>query len=157
MKTASVKELKEELKFQSPVQLVELCLRLSKFKKENKQLLTYLLFEASNETAYISAVKQEMDIEFEQINKDSVYYIKKSARKILRHTKTHIRYSKMKETEVELLIHYCSRLKKINSDFPDNIALQNIFNRQIALIKKAMQSLHEDLRFDYKTELEELV
>ncbi len=157
MKTASVKELKEELKFQSPVQLVELCLRLSKFKKENKQLLTYLLFEASNETAYISAVKQEIDIEFEQINKDSVYYIKKSVRKILRHTKTHIRYSKMKETEVELLIHYCSRLKIINSDFPDNIALQNIFNRQIALIKKAMQSLHEDLRFDYKTELEELV
>ena len=157
MKTASIKELKEELKFQSPTQLMELCLRLSKFKKENKQLLTYLLFESSNEVAYIDAVKQEIDIEFEQINRDSVYYIKKSVRKILKHTKTHIRYSKKKETEVELLIHYCRKLKKINSDVPYNITLENILERQITLIKKVMQSLHEDLRFDYKTELEELV
>ena len=46
MKAATVHELKEELKHRSAAQLVELCNRLVRFKKENKELLTYLLFEA---------------------------------------------------------------------------------------------------------------
>ena len=49
MKTATVTELKKELKTRSQSDLVELCLKLSKFKKENKELLTYLLYEADNE------------------------------------------------------------------------------------------------------------
>ena len=46
MKASTVSELKEELKHLPPAQLLELCLRLARFKKENKELLTYLLFEA---------------------------------------------------------------------------------------------------------------
>jgi len=44
MKAASSKEIKSALIEQSPTQLTELCLRLARFKKENKELLTYLLF-----------------------------------------------------------------------------------------------------------------
>ena len=47
MKTATVTVLKKELKYKSNDELLNLCLTLSKFKKENKELLTYLLFEAS--------------------------------------------------------------------------------------------------------------
>ena len=49
MKTATVREIKLELKDKSSDELVELCLMLSKFKKENKELLTYLLYEKHNE------------------------------------------------------------------------------------------------------------
>ena len=38
MKTASVKEIRTELKQRSNDELLELCLQLSKFKKENKEL-----------------------------------------------------------------------------------------------------------------------
>ena len=51
MKTAAVKDIKQELLQRSPKELLALCLRLSRFKKENKELLTYLLFEASDEAA----------------------------------------------------------------------------------------------------------
>jgi len=157
MRTASIKELKQELKHRSQGDLLDLCLRLSRFKKENKELLSYLLFEASNELAYIQGIRDEMDKEFEEINTDSVYYIKKSVRKILRHTKTYIRYSKKKETEVELLLYFCMKLKGFNPVLNGNISMQNLFDRQIALIKKAMSGLHEDLQYDYRLELQQLL
>lgn len=58
MKAASLKEIKQELKILTHSELVELCLHLSKFKKENKELLSYLLFEASNEATYIEGIKR---------------------------------------------------------------------------------------------------
>ena len=87
MKTATVTELKKELKTRSQEDLVEICLKLSKFKKENKELLTYLLYEADNEPLYIINVKQEIELQFLEINRKTPYFIKKSVRKILRNTK----------------------------------------------------------------------
>ncbi len=156
MKAATVRELKQELSNRSQTELLKLCLRLSKFKKENKELLTYLLYEASDEAAYIANVKNEIEHEFEQINKKSYYYIKKSVRKILRNIKKYIRYSKKKETEVELLIYFCSELKKMSPSVENNVALHNIYKRQIEAIKKALSSLHEDLQYDYEVELNEI-
>ena len=155
MKTATVTEIKKELTHQSPKELIELCLRLAKFKKENKELLTYLLFETS-EAAYISAIKEEITQLFEEINTSSYFYIKKSVRKILRITKKYIRYSQNKETEIELLIYFNQELKKIKKPISRNLTLQNIFDRQIITIKKAILKLHEDLQYDYNLELEEL-
>ena len=60
MKAVSVATIKKELQFRSSEELTELCLRLAKFKKENKELLTYLLFESHDETGYIETVKQEL-------------------------------------------------------------------------------------------------
>ena len=156
MKAATIRELKHELSNRSQAELLELCLRLSKFKKENKELLTYLLYEASDEAAYIANVKKEIEHEFEQINKKSYYYIKKSVRKILRNIKKYIRYSKKKETEVELLIYFCSELKKMRPSVENNVALHNIYKRQIEAIKKTVSSLHEDLQYDYEVELNEI-
>ena len=68
MKAVSVVTIKKELKHRSAEELLELCLRLSKFKKENKELLTYLLFEAHDESGYIETVKAEINQQFEEIN-----------------------------------------------------------------------------------------
>ena len=157
MKAATVKQLKQELSNNSPDELLEICLRLSKFKKENKELLTYLLFEASDEASYIINVKAEIKQQFDEINTGSYYYIKKSVRKILRNTKTHIRYSKKKETEVELLIYFCSELRVIEPSINNNTVLQNLYYRQIEVIRKAIFHLHEDLRYDYGIELDQLL
>jgi hypothetical protein len=156
MKTASVKELKTELNDCSKTELVELVLRLSKFKKENKELLTYLLYMASDEDAYISSVKIEVDQLFKEINTSSYFYIRKSVRKILRIVKTYIRYSKKKETEVELLLYFCKQLKSLKPSINKNTTLKNLFERQIISIKKSVATLHEDLQYDYAVELEKL-
>lgn len=157
MKAASIKEIKQELSDRNPKELVNLCLQLARFKKENKELLTYLLFEAVDEHAYIQSVKNEVELEFEQINRKTYYLIKKSVRKILRGIKKYIRYSKKKETEVELLLYFCSELKKMHPPIRNNVTLMNIFNRQIETIKTRVSSLHEDLQFDYTNELDDLV
>jgi len=157
MKAATAKEIKEELKSRSPQELVELCLRLSRFKKENKELLTYLLFESDDENDYIEAVKNEIDELFKDVNRKSYYYIRKSVRKILSTTKKYIRYSQNNQTEVELLIYFCKKLKGFTPSIRNNLALRNIYNRQVELLQKSMAKLHEDLQFDYESELEELL
>ena len=43
MKAVTLREIKKELNTLSTLEIQELCLRLSRFKKENKELLTYYL------------------------------------------------------------------------------------------------------------------
>ena len=59
MKAATLKEIKTELSHVSHDALLEICLKLAKFKKENKELLTYLLLESESEDGYIETVKEE--------------------------------------------------------------------------------------------------
>lgn len=156
MKSATVANIRKELKHKSNEELAELCLRLSRFKKENKELLTYLLFEAEYEAGYIETIKAEIDKQFEQINTNSFFYIKKSVRKILRNTKKYIHYSLNKETEVELLIYFCKKLKAMTPSISRNTTLTNLYDRNILAIKKKVKNLHEDLQYDYNLELEKL-
>jgi hypothetical protein len=156
MKAATVSEVKKELKLRSTEELMELTLRLARFKKENKELLTYLLFESDDEEAFIKGIKLQMDEQFKSINTNSYFYIKKSVRKILRELKKFIRYSPVKETEVEILIYFCGALRDFSPSIKRNVTLTNLYNRQIEFIKKKVLLLHEDLQYDYTLELEEL-
>ncbi|MGS2726488.1 hypothetical protein ACU8DI_07745 [Psychroserpens sp. BH13MA-6] len=156
MKAVSVVTIRKELKYKSKEELAELCLRLSRFKKENKELLTYLLFEAHDESGYIATVKAEIDEQFEDINTDSYFYIKKSVRKILRHTRKYIRYSLKKDTEVELLLYFCRKLKMLKPSITRNTTLTNLYERTMEAIRKKISKLHEDLQYDYTIILEEM-
>jgi hypothetical protein len=156
MKAVSVVTIRKELKHKTSEELAELCLRLSRFKKENKELLTYLLFEADSEAGYIETVKEEIDEQFELINTDSFFYIKKSVRKILRNTKKYIRYSLNKETEVELLLYFCKKLKTMKPSISRNTTLTNLYDRNIEAITKKILALHEDLQYDYTMALEDM-
>ena len=156
MKGASLVDIKKELSHRSYDEITELCLRLARFKKENKELLTYLLFESHNEEGYIESVKSYIDEQFELINTASYFYIRKSARKILTNTKKYIRYSQNKETEVALLLYFCQKLKAFSPSIKYSVQLQNMYNRQLLLIKKLVATFHEDLQYDYNLLLEDL-
>lgn len=157
MKSATLKELKEELSSKTPKELAELILTLAKFKKENKELLTYLLYESVDEDVFISGVKTEIDEMFAEIKNTNIYFRKKSIRKILRITKKYIRYSKKKETEVALRIYFCRCLKKMTPAVISNASIGKLFDREIASINATINSMHEDLQFDYKNEINELM
>jgi len=157
LKTASLNELKNELLHLKPDDLLALCMRLAKYKKENKELLTYLLFEAIDEKNYVDGIKKEIDEQFEGMNKSNSYYAKKTLRKILRFTNRFIKYSGSKQTEVDLLIYFCLKMKRSGLPIYTNTVLSNIYQRQMQRIKKALSTLHEDLQFDYHDDLESLV
>jgi predicted CopG family antitoxin len=154
MKTASVAELKKKLSDMPPKVLKELCLRLVKYKKENKELLTYLLFSADDEEGYIQEIKAEMDEAFEEINSANLYWAKKSIRKILRLATKYIKYSGNKQTEVEVLLYFCRKMLDSGIKFKSSTTLLNLYERQIIKINKALSTLHEDLQYDYTDELQ---
>lgn len=156
MKTASLHELKRALTDLDKTALLELCLRLTKYKKENKELLSYLVFEADDESAYIASVKELIRTEMKELNRSSVYLIKKSLRKILRSTNKFIKFSGHKQTEVELLLYYCSQLKDQRIPIRSSQQLSNMYEQQVLKIQKALSGLHEDLQYDYRQELEQL-
>ncbi|MFC2127609.1 hypothetical protein ACFLRU_04435 [Bacteroidota bacterium] len=156
MKAASLREIKLELIHCNKDELLELCLRLSKFKKENKELLTYLLFEASNEEGFVETVKSEVDELFSHINTNSYFYMKKTIRKVLRVIKTNIRYSKNKETEVELLLYFCECLKDLKPSIKYSMLLKNLYKRELLMIEKKVGLLHEDLQYDYQQAIDDL-
>ena len=156
MKAATVIQLRKELETLDEDYLRELCLRLARFKIENKELLTYLLFESEDEDFYVNGIKDQVDKLFEEINKKSYFYIKKSVRKILRLLKKYARYSNSKETEVELLIYYCYKLKTLKPSISNNLTLTKIFLKQIENIEKKIIKLHEDLQFDFRERLKQL-
>ncbi|WP_426430137.1 hypothetical protein ACPX19_11445 [Winogradskyella sp. HB-48] len=156
MKIESIVTIKKELQHLPKEDVLELCLRLGKFKKENKALLTYLLFEAHNEDGYIANVKTALDELFESINTDSYFYMKKTIRKILRQIRVYSKYSNQKSTEVELLLYFCERLNQLKPSIHSNTTLSNLYQRQIQALKKKISVLHEDLQYDYNLQLEAL-
>jgi hypothetical protein len=157
MKAASLQDIKVELNSILPDKLLELCLRLAKFKKENKELLSYLLFEAHNTEAYISNVKLFIADEFLQVNTSNIYYAKKTFRKILRITNKYIKYCGLPQVEVELLIYFCLQLKQYSADYQKSNVLINLYNQQLKKISKTIANMHEDLQYDYMKAYNELL
>ncbi|MEL7147309.1 MAG: hypothetical protein AAFO69_13125 [Bacteroidota bacterium] len=156
MKAASITDIKKAIRELDEEALINHCLRLARFKKDNKELLTYLLFEEQDEDAYIAMIKEEIADDFDEINQSHIYYAKKSIRKILRNLTKYIRYSGKKQTEVEILICFCENMRDSGISFKRSTILHNLYLNQIKKINKALSTLHEDIRYDYQETIEQL-
>lgn len=156
MKSATIHEIKQELATIKPAALVDLCLRLAKFKKENKELLTYLLFEAHNEQEYVKSVKQEIEDLFATMNQSHLHFAKKTLRKIVRVINKYCRYSNSKQTEVELRLYFCVSLAASGISLHRNTVITNLYQSQLKKVYAVLETLHEDLQYDYYKELEKL-
>ena len=157
MRASTVHEIKQELASKKPAQLVELCLRLARFKKENKELLTYLLFEANDEDGYTRSVKTEIDELFTTINLSHLYFAKKTLRKMVRVINKYTRYSGNKQTEIELRLHFCARLKSSGIPFNRNTVITNLYDGQLKKIRALLATRHEDLQYEYVKDLKAVV
>jgi hypothetical protein len=153
MKLSSIIEIKKDLEKRDSNELLEYCLRLARYKKENKELLAFLLFESDNIPVYLENVKQEIEQQFMEINKSNIYFIKKSVRKILRSTNRYIRFSLSKQTEAELLIHFCNCLINFSIPLKKSRQLMNLYENQLKKIDAALSTLHPDLQYDFKKQL----
>ena len=156
MKPASLLEIKRELKIRDAEEVLQLCQHLGRFKKDNKELLTYLLLESMDEDAYVASIKNQIDELLDQLNASTLYFAKKGLRKILRNSTKNILYSGNKPTEVEMLLHFCKKMKTSSIEIQRSVQSQNLFDRQVQKIHKAMSGLHEDLQADYQYELQNL-
>ena len=157
MKAASVNHIKEELGTLPPEKVLGLCMRMVKYKKDNKELLSYLLFNAHDQEGFITDIKSEIDEQFTGMNMSNLYFEKKTLRKILRSINKYIRYSGSRQMEVELLIYFCNKIKNAGIPISTSVVLSNLYFNQLNKIKKALSMLHEDLQYDYRKDMEDLV
>lgn len=156
MKPATLSEIKRELATIGEDRLAEIALRLARYKVENKELLTYLLFEAGDEQGYIQGGKRDIEEAFAAIPNTNLYYFKKSIRKILRIVNKHTRYSGQPQTELELRIHFCKSLKESGVAYEKSPVIRNMYDGQLKKIAAVMKKLPEDLQFDYIAETKSL-
>jgi hypothetical protein len=157
MKVPSLSELKRELHHLPESQLAEVCLALAKYKKDNKEYLSYLLLESHDRREYVKEVRADMAQAFSEIVVSAnLYYIKKTLRKILRITNKYARYVNEPAVSCELLIYYCQLLKDSGIPFENSTQLVNLFDSQLLKIGKLISGLHEDLQADFQNELASL-
>lgn len=157
MKAVSLSELKKELQEISPKELVELCTALAKYKKDNKEFLSYLLFEAHDKTVFINGVKTEIDEHLTALqNQPSLYFVKKGLRKVLRIITKYSKYVNDKALNAELSIYFCNKLKHSGIPYHKSALIVNMYEQQLKKINILINSLHEDLRQDYFNDLEKL-
>jgi len=146
--TYGLQDIKKEIQHLPAPQLAELCLRLARYKKENKELLAYILFEANNEAAFIEKVKAEAGFMFSQLPVRS-YDAAKSLRKILRLLTKYTKFTGSKETEIDLLLSFCNNYVDYIDRKISYKPLRMILSRQLLKIRTLVGKLHEDLQYDY--------
>ncbi len=153
MKASTINEIKKELQIKEYNEVLYYCLRLAKFKKENKELLDFLLFQSDDLNGYIENLKEQTDKLFEEINHSNIFYIKKSVRKILRFINKSIRFTLSKSVEAELLIHFCNCISKYSIPVKKSRQLMNLYDSQLKKVEAALSALHPDLQYDLKKQL----
>jgi hypothetical protein len=153
---STLSTIKNELQHLDKKELAELCLRLAKYKKENKELLSYLLFEAHNDEDYIVGIKSEMDVLFAEMNTSSVYLIKKTVRKILRFTNRYIKYASKPNVEMDLRLYFCQKMREEELPMAQSVTLANVYDREVERVLKAYDKLHEDMQYDYEEAIKNL-
>jgi hypothetical protein len=153
VKPASLSQIKKELQLIPADRLTGLILRLCKYKTENKELLSYLLFDSDELANYISDLKVDIDVMLEETLQKPLYQIKKGIRKIQRMIARFSRYTGFKETEVELLMYFSRKLKDSGILERNSRQIMVIYEKQLDKITGMLLTVHEDLRTDYAKDL----
>jgi hypothetical protein len=156
MKPERLSDIKKELAGRTVQELTDICLRLAKYKKENKELLNYLLFDAMNPLSYAEQVKSFLEEDFKTLQKN-YYYSTKTLRKVIRLLNRYAKYTASKQVEVELLLWFCNNYLLYADLRSSHKPLQGLLIRQLEKISKILPKLHDDLHFDYQSEFEDLL
>ena len=157
MQTATLTEIRKELATYPADELAKVCLRMARFAKGNKELLTYLLFDSNHEEGYIEDMQNWVEEGFEEIDFRTRYFAMKKLRKILSALKKKIRYSGNKITEIRLLLFFCEKV--IENDWPiiDSTSLNKMLHQQTKRASTILNGLHEDLKMDFQRRIEDIV
>lgn len=151
-----LQDIKKEIQHLSAPQLAELVLRLARHKKENKELLAYLLFVGHDEAAFVEQSKYEVSMMF-YIMPSRAYDAVKTLRKILRLITKLSKFSASKHVEISLLVGFCTNYLEYVDRKASYKPLRTVFVRQIEKISKLITKLHEDIQADYLSEYNALL
>lgn len=151
-----LQDIKKELQHLNSLQLTDLVLRLVRHKKENKELLAYMLFLSHDEQAFIEQTKYETGLMF-YIMPSQAYQAAKVLRKILRFIGKNAKFAASKTVEIALLMGFCRNYMDFVDKKSNYKPLRQILVKQLEKIRKLIGQLHEDLQFDFTGDYNVLV
>ena len=144
----TVDEIKKELQALPPKKVIELALKLVRFKKENKELISYLLFDAGDQAGYIETLRFQIDEMMSQIERGPSATVKTQLRAITRMIGRQIRYMANKEAAAELYLHFCETLLSHPSKLSEVPSAKTIYHQQLKKLNKIVPALNDDLQYD---------
>ncbi len=156
MESPKLHHIRKELNHLPKEVLAEYCLKIAKYKTENKELLNYLLFYSENNEQYIADIKNLLDEGFDNLPY-SDYTTTKVLRKLTRLMNKHIKFIGNKAQELELVLYFCSLFIEKSSPKTHHKPLIALLFRQLKRIEKLIPKLDEDLQFDFQNEFTELI
>jgi hypothetical protein len=149
-------DLKKELADLSKPELIKLCLRVAKLKRENKELLSYLIFDSEDPLFYAQKLKPEIKEVFEQPFQHA-YYLTKSIRKVMRIITKYYRFTSNKQGETELLIYLVEEFYQSWRYEYRYQALGKVIFRCLEKAQSNLKKIDEDFRADFEDPINELV
>jgi len=152
MKAASIAEIKKELARLEQGELLDACLRLARFKKDNKELLTYLLFLCHDEKGFANSLCREIDEQFSLTPNAH----KKTLRKMIRWMNKCMRFTKVKDTEIQVRLHFCRSLRSSETPIKKSKVVVNMYNGQLKKVRAVIAKLHEDIQREVEREIQGL-
>ncbi len=148
-------ELKKDLANCTDKQLVDHLLSLARLKKENKEMLSYLLGYGGRPLEYGEVYKSLIDDCFTDIS-ENPYFAKKTLQKIKRIISKYYRFTSSRQGEAELYAHFLEGFCK--HIHPDTRHKQ-VLGIGIFALKKLnaiAAQVHEDISGDVLKELDRL-
>lgn len=148
-------DLKKELLVLSKPELIQLCLRVAKLKRENKELLAYLIYDVEDPLFYAEKLKPELKEVFEQPFQHA-YYLTKSIRKVMRLIAKYYRFTSNKQGETELLIYLVDEFHKSWRNEYRYQALGKVIFRCLEKAESNLKKIDEDFRADFEEPIAQL-
>ena len=88
MENRKLNDIKKTLAHLNDKELTEICLSLIRYKKENKELVSYLLYHKHDEPFFIEKLCADIDLMFTELDGLTTRDTRKKVRKIIRHCVT---------------------------------------------------------------------
>ena len=127
-----------------------------KYRKENKELLTYLMFEEQSPEVFLDNYRAEMDLLFADMNTTNLYYIRKSTRRILRFASKYVKFVQAPQLATELLIYFCNGVIEHGIPLGKSTQLMNLYTGQLKKIEDLLSTLHPDLQYDLRRQIRKI-
>ncbi len=153
MKAAPIAQLKKELLRLEHGELLEVCLKLARFKKDNKELLTYLLLLFEDEPAFANGLCKEIDEQFALTPNAH----KKTLRKTIRWMNKCLRFTKVKDTEIQVRLHFCHALRSSETPIRSSRVVTNMYQGQLKKVRTVVDKLHDDIKHDVQQAIQRLM
>ncbi|TAH00604.1 MAG: hypothetical protein EAZ15_08740 [Sphingobacteriales bacterium] len=132
--------------------LADICIRLAKYKTENKEFLNYLLFHSYDNQPYIDELKLEIANCFLHVNQNDYLY-SKVLKGLLASLNKHLKFIGDKNREAEIVAEFCNTFMAHVTVRSYYAGLIQVLYRQFVRLQKVVGKLDEDLQFDYKDDI----